>query len=289
MTRRWLLAVIGVAAVVLIAAGVVLATGVIFLPLHTQGSKALALTVVSRTGPIAAYDILAATSVNDLGALAVAANRGNEHGCDPPGCWSSVTVAHPSLLIALSGPDLCHKSVLSADLDPGARLTIHEVVGGLTCPIGYLALPAPSYWLLAVPLEALPSTILSVAADGTAAGLLGAVGGHPTKVGIRPTTVDLRPPVPGQADGVTSTTELRTAVQTAERDAQSRAGGGRVGIVGLALRRWPKTDLGCGSGQSDVDLAWGSLLLFRVDTSTKVPVYEYHELAGRTIFCRETP
>jgi hypothetical protein len=283
--RRWLAAT-GVVLLAIIA--VVLATGVIFLPVHTPGSKPLALTVVSRTGPIAApdVDILAATSVADLRALAVAANLGNQHVCDPPGCWSSVTVAQPSLLIALQGGDLCHKSVLSADLDSVAHLTIHEVLGGLTCPIGNLALPAPSYWLLAVPLEALPSTILSVAADSTAAGFLGAVGGHPLNRGGRPTTVDLRPPVPGQADSVTSTAELRAAVQTGQRDAELRAQGGYPTIIGLALRRWPKADLGCGSDTNDTDLAWGSLMVFRADTPTNAAAYEYHELQGRTVFCR---
>jgi hypothetical protein len=281
--RRWLLAATGVVLLAIIA--VVLATGVIFLPVHTPGSKPLALTVVSRTGPIAArdVDILAATSVADLRALAVAANLENQHVCDPPGCWSSVTVAQPSLLIALQGGDLCHKSVLSADLDSVAHLTIHEVLGGLTCPIGNLALPAPSYWLLAVPLEALPSTILSVAADSTAAGFLGAVGGHPLNRGGRPTTVDLRPPLPKQADGVPSTAELRSAIEQAQRDSVSRSGNNPQ-LIDLALRRWPHADLGCGSDTTD--LAWGSLMVFRADTATNAVAYEYHELQGRTVFCR---
>ena len=289
MAKRWWLAATGVALLALITAGVVLATGMILLPVHTTGSKAVSLTVVSRTGPIAggSVDILAATSVDDLRALTFAAVAQNEDICRPAGCWSSVTVARPSLLIALSAPAPCRKSALNADVGPGALLTIHEVVGGSECPIGARTLAVPSYWLLAVPLDVLPRKVLTVAFDATAAGLVQAVGGQPLNLASGSTTVDLRPPVPSQAERVTSTAELRAAVETARRDAYSRLGGSRLSFIGLALRRWPKVDLGCGSGQSDVDLAWGSLMVFRVDTSTNVLAYEYHELAGRTVLCGE--
>src|ERR1700704_1053423 len=70
VTRRWWLAATGVL-LAIIAAGIVLATGVILLPVHTSGSTAVPLTVISRSGPGSpivggSLKILAATSVDDV-------------------------------------------------------------------------------------------------------------------------------------------------------------------------------------------------------------------------------
>lgn len=289
MAKRWGLAAAAVALLALITAAVVLATGVILLPVHTPGSKPVSLTVISRSGPLAGgpVDILAATSVEDLRSLTFAAHGPNEDICRTSECWSSITIAHPSLLIALSAPAPCRKSALNADVGPGALLTIHEVVGGWECPVGAGTLAVPSYWLLAVPLDVLPPNVLTVAFDATAGGFVRGLGGQPLNLASGSTTIDLRLPMPRQGDPVTSTAELRAAVQSARRDAQRRLGNNRLTLIGLALRRWPKGDLGCGSGQSGADLVWGSLLVFRVDTSTNVLAYEYHQLQGRTVFCRE--
>jgi hypothetical protein len=292
VTRRWWLAATGVL-LAIIAAGIVLATGVILLPVHTSGSTAVPLTVISRSGPGSpivggSLKILAATSVDDLQALAMTGTvyGPNQSNCRAIRCWTSVTIGRPSLLIALSGPTPCRKSVLSADLDPGAHLTIHEVVGGLTCPIGDQAAPAPTYWLLAVPLDGLPSTVLTVAVDYPPAPG-GPASGQPLKLAGGSTTVDLRLPRPNRANRVTSPSELQGAVQSAGHDAESRRTGNRVRLIDLALRRWPRADVGCGSGANDSDLTWGSLIVFRVDTLTSVVAYEYHALADRSVFCRE--
>ncbi len=290
MPRRWWLATTGVVLFSIIAFGVAQATGVSLLPAHTPGSKAVPLAVVSRTGPMAGLrvEILAATSVDDLRSLAFAAGGPNENTCVRlPECWSSITLARPSLLIALSTPAPCRKSVLSADLGPGAHLTVHVVVGGWECPGGAGALTAPIYWLLAVPLEGLPPTVLTVAVDSKLSVLMiGPHGGQPLYSVASSTTVDLRPPLPKQADGVPSTAELRSAVQQAQRNAESRPGNSPR-LIDLALRRWPRSDLGCGSSGNETDLVWGSLIVFRADTPTNAAAYEYHELAGRTVFCRD--
>jgi hypothetical protein len=289
--RRWWLATSGVVLLAIIAFGAARATGVILLPAHTPGTKAVPLTVVSRyPGPFAGLrvEILAATSVDDLRSLAVAAGSLHEDTCQRyQGCWSSITLARPSLLIALSTPAPCRRSVLSADLGPGALLTIHVVVGPWECPGGAGALAAPIYWLLEVPLDGLPSTVLTVAVDSIRSFLIiGPQGGQPLYSVASSTTVDLRPPLPKHADGVPSTTELRSAVQQAQRDADSRSSHSPR-LIDLALRRWPGDELGCGSGADASNLAWGSLLVFRADTPTDAVAYEYHELAGRTAFCRE--
>ena len=269
IVRRWWPAAAVVVLLAIIAAGVVLAMGWVLLPVHTPGTKAVPLTVVSRTGPIAggSVEVLAATSIDDLLALTFAGPGSNEANCQVEKCWSSVTLVRPSLLIALSAPAPCRKSLLSADVGPGALLTIHEAVGAWECPIGARTLAVPSYWLLAVSLQDLPSKVVTVTADATD----GPVGS---------TTADLRPPVPNQADHVTNVQELRSALDTAQRDAFLRPGNPRNRLTGLALRRWPRSDLGCGSASSDTDLAWGSLVV--------VGPYEYHELAGRTVLCGTT-
>jgi hypothetical protein len=288
MPRRWWLAATGVVLFAIIAFNVAQATGVILLPAHTPGTKAVPLTVVSRDpGPTAGLrvEILAATSIDDLWSLAFAAGGLNEDTCH--GCWSSITLARPSLLIALSTPAPCRKSVLSADLGPGPHLTIHVVVGGWECGGGAGALAAPIYWLLAVPLDGLPSTVLTVAVDSKLSVLIiGPAGGQPLYSVASSTTVDLRPLLPKPADGVPSTAELRSAIQQAQRNAESRSGNGPR-LIDLALRRWPRADLGCGSGANETELAWGSLIVLRADTPRNAPAYEYHELAGRTVFCRD--
>jgi hypothetical protein len=291
LPRRWWLAPAGVVLFAVIAFNVAQAAGVILLPAHTPGTKAVPLTVVWRyPGPNAGLrvEILAATSIDDLRSLALAAGGLNEDTCQSSqACWSSITLARPSLLIALSTPAPCRKSVLSADLGPGAHLTIHIVVGGWECPGGAGTLTAPIYWLLAVPLDGLPSTVLTVAVDSKLSVLIiGPGGGEPLYSVSSSTTVDLRPPLPKPADGVPSAAELRSAVQQAQLDADSRAGHSPR-LIDLALRRWPRADLGCGSATSDNDLAWGSLIVLRADTPTNAPAHEYHELGGRTVSCRD--
>jgi hypothetical protein len=291
VARRWWLAAGGVVLFAIIAAGLVLAMGWVLLPVHTPGTTAVQLTVISRTGPVAggSLEVLAATSVDDLRTLTFVAFGPNEDGCRPSGCWTSVTVDNPSLLIALSAPAPCRDSLLSADLGPGSLLTIHEAMGVWQCPPGAGTLAQGTYWLLAVPIQALPSKILTVDVDSTSPALVRPVGGEPLNAAVGSTTVDLRSPVPAPADRVTSTADLRAAVETARRDMQSRLPFNRTAFTGLALRRWPKSDLGCGTGANESDLAWGSLIVFRAETSTNVLGYEYHERAGRTVFCRETP
>ena len=290
MPRRWWLAATGVVLFAIIAFNVAQATGVILLAAHTPGTKAMPLTVVSRyPGPNAGLrvEILAATSIDDLRSLAFAAGGLDENTCQrSQGCWSSITLARPSLLIALSTPAPCRQSVLSADLGPGAHLTIHVVVGGWECGGGAGALAVPIYWLLAVPLDGLPASVLTVAVDSKLSVLIiSPAGGQPLYSVASSTTVDLRRPLPKQADGVPSTAELRSAVQLALRDAGSRSGN-NPHLIDLALRRWPRADLGCGAGANESDLAWGSLMVFRSDSPTNTTAYEYREIAGRTVFCR---
>jgi hypothetical protein len=269
VARRWWLAAAGVVLLAIVVAGVGLAAGWVLLPIHTPGTKAVPFTVVSRTGPIAGstVEVLAATSIDDLLALTFAASGSNEDSCGPAKCWAPARLDRPSLLIALSAPAPCRKSVLSADVGPGALLTIHEAVGAWECPIGARTMAVPSYWLIAVPLQDLPSNVLTVSADATD----GAVGS---------TTADLRPPLPAQADHVTNVQELRAALFTAQRDAGLRPGNPRNRLTGLALRRWPRSDVGCDISSGDADLAWGSLVV--------VGPYEYHELAGRIVLCGTT-
>ena len=229
MPRRWWMAATGVVLFAIIAFNVAQAIGVILLPAHTPGTMAVPLTVVSRyPGPHAGLrvEILAATSIDDLRSLAFAAGDANGDTCGTSqGCWSSITLARPSLLIALSTPAPCRKSALSADRGPGAHLTIHVVVGGWECGGGAGALAAPIYWLLAVPLDGLPSTVLTVAVDSKLSVLIiGPAGGQPLYSVASSTTVDLRPPLPKPADGVPSAAELRSAMQQAQLDADSRAG-----------------------------------------------------------------
>ena len=280
VAKRWWLAATGVVLLVLVAAGVVLARGWVLLPVHTPGTTSVPLSVVSRTGPVAGgnVEVLAAMSTDDLLALTFAIAASNEDSCRVAKCWSSVTLARPSLLIALSAPAPCYKSVLSADVGPGALLTIHEAIGALECPRGALALAVPSYWLLAVPLQDLPSKVLTVTVDATSP----ALAGEPLNEAIGSTTADLRSPVANQSNHVTTVQELRSAITKARLDAASRFGGPSVRLTGLALRRWPRAAIGCDSGGNDAaDLAWGSLVVFAV--------YEYHELAGQTMLCSTTP
>ena len=160
-------------------------------------------------------------------------------------------------------------------------------MGGWECAGGAGALTTPIYWLLAVPLDRLPSTVLTVAVDSKLSVLIiGPAGGQPLYSVASSTTVDLRPPLPKPADGVPSAAELRSAMQQAQLDADSCAGHSPR-LIDLALRRWPRADLGCGSRANETDLAWGSLIVLRADTPTNAPAYEYHELAGRTAFCRD--
>ena len=239
--RRWWLAATGIVLLAIVAFNLAQRIGIILLPAHTPGTTAVPLTVVSRyPGPTAGLrvEILAATSVDGLRSLAFAAGRLDEDSCQRlQGCWSSITLARPSLLIALSTPAPCRKSVLSADLGPGAHLTIHVVVGGWECPGGAGALAAPIYWLLAVPLDGLPSTVLTVAVDSKLSVLIiGPAGGQPLYSVASSTTVDLRPPLPKQADGVANTAVLRSAVQQAQSDAS------RARAITLASSIWLSAD-----------------------------------------------
>ena len=194
--KRWWLAATGVVILALVAAGLVLAAGWVLLPVHTPGTTAVPLTVVSRTGPLAsdAAEILAATSVDDLLARTLALSRSNQDSCRVAKCWSSITLVRPSLLIALAAPAPCRNSVLSADLGPGALVTVHEAIGAWQCPGGAGTLAVPSIWLLAVPLDDLPSKVLTVSLDATSPGLMRPGGGQPLNLVSGSTTVDLRRP-----------------------------------------------------------------------------------------------
>jgi hypothetical protein len=268
-----LAAVVLAIAILLVGVGAI-AGGFVLLPYHSPGSKSVSLTVAARTGPGASGDtILVAPSLNELTTL-VEALRGPQP-CPRGTCWPGTTVSDSSLLIAMPTPAPCRESVLSADLSPGNVLQVHVVAGRWECPPGGGALAAPTFWLLTVPGDALPSKALTVVVDERDPGL-------PPQSSIRWTTiVDLRPPGQPSSGAITSE-ELQSTIGAARRDEEGRQQfGGR--ILELGLFRWHPGAAMCTTPTDDAtDESWGSFVVI-ADYTTAL---EYHSLGGATVFCR---
>jgi hypothetical protein len=192
VSRRWILGIAAAVLAAVVAATALIATGQVLLPVHTPGSKSVPLTVITRHGPVAGsrVDILAAPSMPDLNALVVASSPPTL--CPGNTCWPQVVVGQPSLFIALPAPALCRKTALNADVGPGKVLTIHLVVGAWECPPGAGARPAPYFWLLSVPISALPKDVITVRLDSSTRIVGFGVGGEPLDLPTGQTIVDLR-------------------------------------------------------------------------------------------------
>jgi hypothetical protein len=167
-------------------------SGQILLTVQTPGSQSVRLTVASRDGPLDArnIEILASPSLAELSALVVSTG-GDTNACGQDNCWPHVSPSQRSLFIALEAPVPCRKSALSAEVGPGKLLTIQLAVGAWVCPPGAGTLAVPNFWLLTVPIDALPRGRLAVSLNSSTH-VLGAVGGEPLDLPSGETLVELR-------------------------------------------------------------------------------------------------
>jgi hypothetical protein len=175
----------------------------------------------------------------------------------------------------MPAPVPCRQSVFSADLSPGNVLVVHLVAGRWECPPGGNALASPTFWLLTVPRDVLPSKALTVVVDERDPGL-------PPQPSIRWTTmVDLRPPVQTSGPTITSA-HLQSMIDAARRDAQGRGTFGDR-ILELGLFRWPPGGSVCATpADNATDESWGSFVVI-ADYKTAL---EYRSSADATVFCR---
>ena len=295
--RPWLAGCL-VAIVLVLPLGAVagFALGYFVRPYHAPGSKAVELRAVSQRGPTADKGgVLAAPSLVDLTTLATAATRLSET-CSAATCWPDATVPKSSLLIALptilvpgdakvdrqSVPVLCFRYALSADLNSGNALEIQIVVGAYECGPGSSARGEPTYWLLAVPLDELPMSALSVFVYVRSQRL----GADPDRnAPVLRTAVDLRRPLQ-TADGSVTAAAVKSTVDAARRDAEQRRHASFTRIVGLGLFRWPAGESLCAapSGDPTSDI-WGSFVTL-TDYSTS---FDYRSKGVQTVFCGSHP
>lgn len=287
-----------VAIVLLVSLGAVagFALGYFVLPYHAPGSKSVELRAVSQRGPVADKGgVLAAPSLVDLTTLATAATRLPET-CSTATCWPDAIVPKSSLLIALpttlvpgdakverqNVPVLCFRYALSADLNSGDALEIQIVVGAYGCGRGSLTLAEPAYWLLAVPLDELPMSDLSVFVYVRSQRL----GADPDRnAPVLRTTVDLRRPLQ-TADGSVTAAAVKSTVDNARRDAEQRLHASFTSIVGLGLFRWPAGESLCTAPSGDpTSDRWGSFVTL-TDYSTS---FDYRSNGAQTVFCGSHP
>lgn len=291
-TRRWLASwLVAIVLVVVIGALAFFAMGYFVLPYYSPGSKGVELTVISQNGPYADNGgILATPSLVDLTTLATGATRRPDR-CSAATCWPDANVPKSSLLIALPTPVPCFRHALSADVSTGNALEIQIVAGASNCPPGALALAAPSYWLLAVPLNVLPRSAMSVLVYRRNR----VVGAEPDRNSpVLSTMVDLRRPVQ-TADGLVTATSVKTTIDAARRDAEQQRHARSTSIVGLGLFRWPAGKSPCTSPLADASgEVWGSFV-----TLTDFPSgpwfagdgtsFDYRSNGMETLYCGMHP
>jgi hypothetical protein len=292
-TRRWLASWLG--AIVLVAvlgALAAFALGYFVLPYYSPGSKAVELSVISQGGPIADKGgILAAPSLVDLTTLATAAARRPEQSCSAATCWPDATVPKSSLLIALPTPVPCFRHAISADVNTRSELELQIVSGASDCPPGSMALAPGSYWLLAVPLDALPKKAVSVVVYRRSR----QIGAEPDRSSrVLSTMVDLRQALQ-IADGLVTAASVKSAIDAARNDAQQQRHAGYTNIVGLGLFRRPPGKSPCDSPLGDASgEVWGSFV-----TLTDFPSgpwlagaftsFDYRSDGVETLFCGSHP
>jgi hypothetical protein len=292
-TRRWLASwLVAIVLVVVLGALAGFAVGYFVLPYYSPGSKSVELTVISQSGPYADNGgILAAPSLVDLTTLATGATRRPER-CSVATCWPNASVPKSSLLIALPTPVPCFRHALSADVSTGNALEIQIVAGASECPPGALALAPPSYWLLAVPLDGLPTKAISVVVFTRNLPLWSDADRNSP---VLSTMVDLRRPM-GIAGGAITATDVRATIDAARRDAEQQRHSGFTGIVGLGLFRWPAGEsLSAGSSARSGSCAappddpsgevWGSFVTLHDYKTT----FDYRSEGGATVFCGSHP
>ncbi len=293
-TRRWVASwLVALVLVVVLGAAGALALGYFVLPYYSPGSKAVELSVISQGGPPADRGgILAAPSLVDLTSLATAATRLPAR-CSAATCWPDAAVPKSSLLIALQTPVPCFRYALSADVNTRNALEIHVVAGASDCGPGALALGLPTYWLLAIPLNALPRSAMSVLVYMRTHYL----GADPDRNSpVLSTMVDLRRPVQ-TANGSVTATGVKSTIDAASRDAQQQRHAGFTAIVGLGLFRWPAGESLCTSPLGDASgEVWGSFV-----TLTDFPTspwlagdlhgtsFDYRSDGVETVFCGSHP
>jgi hypothetical protein len=296
--RPWLIGCsVAIVLVLSLGSAAGLALGYFVLPYHAPGSKAVELREVSYRGPMVDMGgVLAAPSLVDLTTLANAVTRLPEETCSPLTCWPDASIPKSSLLIALPTilnpsdakverqivPVFCFRYALSADLSSGNALEIQIVVGAFECMRGGMALDGPAYWLLAVPLDELPASALSVNVF-VRSQRLGADPDRTTPV-LR-TAVDLRRPLQ-TADGSVTAAAVEASVDAARRDAEQGRHAGRTSIVGLGLFRWPAGESLCTTPSGDpTSDRWGSFVTL-TDYGTS---FDYRSNGVQTVFCGSHP
>ena len=128
------------------------------------GDTSLPFTVVSRDGPRARPpQVFAAITLPQLKSQVAAANPPACQADAAALCWVSANPAPRTLLIAIYIPAGCTKGQLAgAILKSGGFLMLQVNLRNVDCPPGAGAQPAPILTLVSVPLDRLPTGVLTV-------------------------------------------------------------------------------------------------------------------------------
>jgi hypothetical protein len=155
-----------------------------------QGATPVRFTVLTKQGAFES-GIFAATSVDDLRSQEELLGPKPLKTCaaaDEQGCFRTFTTPPGSLLVALQPAACADNNLDTAYLKDG---TLTFVINWKnSCPPGARAAAVPADWVVAVPLDALPKTLLPLE-------LRFSDGGKPTELAAKG-IVDLRAPGPGR-------------------------------------------------------------------------------------------
>ena len=155
-----------------------------------QGATPVHFTVLTRQGALEG-GIFAATSVESLRSQEVLTGPQALKTCtaaDEKGCFAPFTTPPDSLLVALQPMSCADNHLDTVYLKDGALTFL--INWNNTCPPGYRAVAVPQDWVVAVPLNALPNTLLPLELDFSE-------GGKPAEIAGKG-LVDLRAPGPGR-------------------------------------------------------------------------------------------
>jgi hypothetical protein len=249
---------------------------------HGTGATVIPVTVLEKNGPGHSVPVFASTSLAQLKALLVIAGSVSPYcpTTETPvaNCWPNVTPPSASLLVALPTPGgLGPGPVLTATLS-GSSLILQQSYPTSDPGSGSSGAPAVIE-LAAIPLDALPKTVISVVAPPW---------NGPVWYGGA-ALVDLRDPLPTDTDLTATVASLISARDKAIADANARLSLrnaqyvviDRVGVV-----RWDDDSLACPGVTASSHAPVAGYILFMVQAG--VPVsreLEYHLAGDREVFC----
>ncbi len=235
------------------------------------------VSLVASEGPVpGTLDVLASRSVAQLKAMICVAQ-----GCEPAGCptvpaehatcWPSIIQDSSHLYIAFSGP-AAPKLSLSASLRDDT-LTILDSPSG----VGGGGGPSPLLSVAAVPVSALPTTIVTVVVPPSDKAPF-----------YSRAIVDLSVPSQGLSADL-EFQKLHEAVLLAATDANSHVNGSDTtfwAVDALGVMSWSNASLGCPVPAGTAGISAVGYILFLVKgQSLGVPELEYHTDGTHTIFC----